>query len=181
MISEQNLLWIDLEMTGLDPERHHILQIATVVTNQDLTLCAEGPELVIHQPTEHMQLMDVVVRNMHTNSGLLKKVYASKISVEHAQQETMAFVQRYCIPGTTVLCGNSVWVDRIFLKRYMPLLEQLCHYRMIDVSSIKELVARWYPEIPKFTKKKRHTALADIYESIAELVYYRKHYFLLYN
>jgi oligoribonuclease len=178
MISERNVVWIDLEMTGLNPEEHQILQIAAIVTDNDLTVRAEGPEIVIHQPAEHMQKMDDMVRDMHTSSGLLNKVYESNISVEYAEQEMIAFIKTYCIPGTTMLCGNSIWVDRIFLKRYMPALERLFYYRMIDVSTIKELVSRWYPHKPKFEKKKQHTALADIYESIAELRYYREHYFL---
>ncbi|HEV2916423.1 MAG TPA: oligoribonuclease [Candidatus Babeliales bacterium] len=178
MINEHNVLWLDLEMTGTNPEKDHIIQIAAIVTDQNLQFKAEGPEIVIHQPKEHMQTMSPEVCALHTNSGLLNRVYESKISVEFAEREIIAFAKRYCIAGATILCGNSIWVDRTFIKRYMPFFDQLLHYRMIDVSTIKELVARWYPDKPKFEKKKQHTALSDIYESIEELRYYRKTYFV---
>lgn len=177
MMSEHNLLWFDMEMTGLDPMHDHILQIAAIVTDQHLEFKAEGPEIVIHQPTEHLVDMHPEVRTMHTDSGLLNKVFASKTSIEFAEQEMIVFAKKYCIPDTTILCGNSIWVDRTFIKWYMPQFDKLLYYRMIDVSTIKELVARWYPQDEKFKKKKQHTALADIRESIDELRYYRKHYF----
>jgi oligoribonuclease len=177
MINEHNLLWLDLEMTGLEPTYDHILQMAAVVTDQNLTVRAEGPELIIHQPIEHMKTIPPIVQKMHTQSGLLNKVAESTISVVEAEQTMINFVKHYCIPGRTLLCGNSIWVDRAFLKRYMPQLEALFHYRMIDVSSVKELILHWYPQHPPFKKEKEHTALADVYESIAELKYYRTHYF----
>jgi oligoribonuclease len=178
MLSEQNLLWLDLEMTGLIPEKHHILQIAAIVTDQTLTVRAEGPEIVIHQPVEHVRGMDGVVLAMHTNSGLLNKVTASHTSIGLAEQEIISFTNQHCISGMTILCGNSIWVDRTFLKQHMPSFERMLHYRMIDVSSVKELVNRWYPDQKPFKKQKQHTARSDIYESIAELKYYREHYFI---
>ena len=176
MISEQNLVWLDLEMTGLNPDLHHILQIAVIVTDKNLEVCAEGPELVVHQSAENLLTMDSWVRDIHTHSGLLNKVAASSLSEKDAEQEILAFLERYCIPKTTILCGNSIWVDRTFLKKHMPQLDSFFYYRMIDVSTLKELIARFYPQDKKYEKNKRHTALSDIRESIAELQYYREYY-----
>lgn len=177
MISEHNLVWLDLEMTGLDPQKDHILQIATVVTDKDLTILQEGREFVIHQPVEHLHNINTMVQKMHTSSGLLNRVAESTISLARAEQDIIAYLTHYCISGITILCGNSIWVDRSFLKLHMPQLESFFYYRMIDVSSLKELVHRWYPKHQDFKKEKQHTALADVNESIAELRYYRDHYF----
>ena len=177
MINESNLVWLDLEMTGLDPQKDHILQIATVITDKDLTILQEGRELVIHQPMENLQNINSTVQKMHTSSGLLNRVAESTMSLSFAEQEIIGYLTRYAISGIAVLCGNSIGVDRSFLKLQMPQLESFFHYRMVDVSSLKELVRRWYPTHQEFKKEKRHTALADVYESIAELRYYRDHYF----
>lgn len=178
MVSEHHLAWLDLEMTGLDPKCNQLLQIAMVITDSNLSVQAEGQEITIHQSAEHMCNMEPFVQNMHINSGLLHKVAKSTFSVAYAQQEMLSFVQRYCVPKTTLLCGNSIWVDRGFLKQHMPHLEAFFHYRMIDVSTVKELVTRWYPQELKRKKEKKHTALSDIYESIDELRYYRERYFV---
>jgi len=167
---------MDLEMTGLDPSRHVIVEIATVVTDDDLTTIAEGPDLTVHATPEQLANMDGVVRSMHTRSGLLPLIEASTLSLDDAGRQTLAFLRQH-IPeqGTVPLCGNSIGTDRRFLATQLPELDAFLHYRSIDVSTIKELCRRWYPEAFVAAPKKRetHRALDDIRESIAELAYYR--------
>ena len=177
--SEDHLLWMDLEMSGLDPEQHAILEIATLVTTGSLDIVADGPTLAIHHPPAVLESMDDWNREHHTASGLVSRVQSSTISIADAEARTLAFAMQYCPARTSPLCGNSVHQDRRFLIRYMPALEAYLHYRNIDVSTVKELVRRWYPAGPQ-APEKRHTHLAsdDIRESIAELRFYREHYFL---
>lgn len=178
MAGKDRLIWMDLEMTGLDPERDVIIEIATIVTDNRLAVVAEGPVLAIAQPRARLDAMDEWNRTHHGASGLLDRVLASQVSVGDAETATLRFLQQQVPRGASPLCGNTIWQDRRFLARYMPALEGHMHYRNIDVSSIKELVARWRPELLKgFTKRNEHTALADIRESIAELAYYREHVF----
>jgi len=172
------LIWIDLEMTGLDPDRHVILEIAAVLTDNDLEIIAEGPDIVIHQEDTALEYMDEWSREQHTSSGLLERVKASQYDCQRAERETLKFLAGRCEKGECPLCGNSVWQDRRFLIRYMPELADFLHYRNIDVSSIKELVKRWYPGLPAYEKKKDHRASGDIKESINELRYYREKVFL---
>ena len=170
------LAWMDLEMTGLDPERHVIVEIATLLTDDDLTIIAEGPELVVHQPPEAMAAMDDFVRNMHTKSGLLKQIEASTVTLDDAVAQTMAFLREHIEePKTVPLCGNSIGTARRFLARQTPEIEEFLHYRSVDVSTIKELARRWYPEALENAPRKAagHRALDDIRESVAELAYYR--------
>ncbi len=173
--SEQNLIWIDLEMTGLDPERDRIIEIATIVTDANLNILAEGPVLAVHQSDEQLDLMDDWNVRTHGASGLIERVRASTYSDEQAEQATIAFLEQWVPKGASPICGNSVGQDRRFLFRYMPALEQYFHYRYLDVSTLKELARRWKPEVlDGFTKKNTHQALDDIRESIAELAYYRE-------
>lgn len=170
------LAWMDLEMTGLDPERHVIVEMATLLTTDDLELIAEGPELVITQPPEAMAEMDEFVRTMHTKSGLLPQIEASTVTLEDAVAQTMAFLKEHIAEERTVpLCGNSIGTDRRFLAKHTPEIEEFLHYRSIDVSTIKELARRWYPAAFEGAPKKAlgHRALDDIRESVAELVHYR--------
>ena len=176
--SASHLLWMDLEMTGLHPDRDTILEIATLISNETLDVVAEGPVLVIQHPPAVLEAMDQWNREHHAQSGLTARVLASSTSLAAAEAQTLAFVKRYCPPRTSPLCGNSIWQDRRFLARYMPVLEGYLHYRTIDVSTVKELVRRWYPSGPKPPEKKHaHLALDDIRESIEELRFYREHYF----
>jgi oligoribonuclease len=175
---EKKLTWIDLEMTGLDPDTMVILEIATVVTDADLNVIAEGPQIAINYSQDILDRMEEWSRTHHQASGLLDRVNASAITCMQAEQETLNFVSAYCGKGESPLCGNSVWQDRRFLAKHMPLLENHFHYRIIDVSSIKELAKRWYPGLPPYQKKKDHLALNDIRESIEELKYFRKNIFV---
>ena len=176
--NEFRLVWLDMEMTGLDPERERIIEVAVVVTEPDLTVVAEGPVLVIHQPDSLLDAMDSWNRSTHSKSGLTAKVKASAMTEEQAQDELIAFLSQYVPAGKSPLCGNTVSQDRRFMFNYMPKLEQFFHYRTIDVSTLKELARRWKPELLKgFEKRSKHEALADIYESIDELKYYREHFF----
>jgi len=171
---------MDLEMTGLDPDRCAIVEIATIVTDDALEIVAEGPDLVIHQPAEVLATMDGVVRTMHTRSGLLPAIEASTISLEQAGAETLAFIKAHVPSARTVpLCGNSIGTDRRFLVRHLPEIEEWLHYRSVDVSSIKELVRRWYPGLldQMVRKQSSHRALDDIRESIDELRTYRRRVF----
>ena len=172
------MVWVDLEMTGLDPETCVIVEIATLVTDSDLTVIEEGPCLVVHQPEEALAGMSQFVRDLHTRSGLLDRIRASTVTLDQAAADTLAFIERHCVKGTAPLCGNSVWKDRSFLERYMPAVVGFLHYRIIDVSTIKELVRRWYPA-PFHAPKKRevHRALDDVRESIEELRWYRSKVF----
>lgn len=177
-LDNDNLIWIDLEMTGLDPEQNTIIEIATIVTDKNLNILAEGPSLAIHQSKAVMDGMDEWCTSHHGQSGLTARVLASDISMAQAEQQTIEFLQQYVEAGKSPICGNSVGQDRRFLYRYMPNLERFFHYRYLDVSTIKELAKRWQPEVLEgFTKKGSHLAMDDIRESIAELVYYREHFF----
>lgn len=176
-INEENLIWIDLEMTGLDTINDVIIEIATVVTDKDLNTLAEGPVLAIHQQESILQGMDDWNQNQHGGSGLVKRVQESHISEQQAEQTTLDFLQQYVPAATSPMCGNTICQDRRFLARYMPELEAFFHYRHIDVSTLKELAKRWRPELPdQFVKKGSHLALDDIYDSIAELQFYREHF-----
>jgi oligoribonuclease len=173
------LVWVDLEMTGLDPETCTIVEIATIVTDQDLAVLAEGPSLVIRPPDAALAGMSPFVRDLHAKSGLLDRIAASTVTLADAQRQTLAFLEQHAQRGASPLCGNSVWKDRAFLERYMPEVVAFLHYRMIDVSTVKELVRRWYPP-PLHAPKKRevHRALDDIRESIEELAWYRAKVFV---
>jgi oligoribonuclease len=179
-LKEQNLVWIDLEMTGLCPEKDSVLEIASLVTDSQLNVVAQGPSLIIHQPQDALQNMNDWVLKQHTRTGLLDAVHQSTITVGQAEQETLEFLKQYCLQGKSPLCGNSIWQDRAFLRLAMPALLDFLHYRLIDVTTVKELVKRWYPHDPRaeFKKKDTHRALEDIKESVAELVHYRRHFFV---
>ena len=173
-----NLIWLDLEMTGLDPDRDAILEIATVVTDDELEIVDEGPNIAIHQSEEVLKGMDQWGKDQHERSGLLERVRNSPFSCKDAEEKTLQFLSGHCSKEESPLCGNSVLKDRQFVMRHMPRLEGFLHYRNIDVSTIKELVRRWYPGIPDYTKQKLHLALQDIRESIDELRYYRERVFV---
>lgn len=173
----QFLVWIDLEMTGLDPTRDTIIEIASIITDNELQVIAEGPNLAIHVENSVLEAMDDWNKNQHGKSGLVERVRASQETLETAEAKTLAFIASHCPPKISPLCGNSVWQDRRFLAKYMPKLEAYLHYRLIDVSTVKELTSRWYPGVPKFPKGEDHLALADIRASIAELRYYRERIF----
>ncbi|MDQ6964109.1 MAG: oligoribonuclease [Mariprofundales bacterium] len=172
--TSSNLIWMDLEMTGLRPEQDTILEIATVVTDDALNIIAEGPDLVIHQPDSVLQAMDSWCQEHHGRSGLTKMVRNSTISMEQAEQESLAFIRSHVQQGAAPLCGNSIHQDRRFLNRYMPTIDQWLHYRMVDVSTLKELISRWYGSDKIMQKSDGHRAMDDIHESIAELKHYRK-------
>lgn len=174
------LIWMDLEMTGLDPEINRILEIAVVLTDSELNVIAEGPVLAIHQQEDHLLLMDDWNTKHHNESGLIDRVRKSHVSENQAEEMILAFLKPYLGPRLSPLCGNSIYQDRRFLARYMPKLETYCHYRNIDVSTIKELSRRWVPDIyAGFKKESKHLALDDIKESIAELRYYRQNFFTI--
>jgi len=173
--------WIDLEMTGLNPDTDVIVEIATVLTTPQLEHIAEGPSLVIHQPESRLQAMEDVVTDMHQSSGLLDEIRQSEITCQQAQRQTIDFLYEHYDKDTVFqLAGNSVHQDRAFLRKHMPQLSDRLHYRIVDVSTIKSLVRSWYPEHPnnRFEKQEEHRARDDIYESIAELCHYRKHFFV---
>jgi oligoribonuclease len=175
MSTGDNLAWIDLEMTGLDPDADRIIEIATIVTNRDLDILAEGPVIAIHQPESVLELMDDWNRSTHGTSGLLERVRSSASSEREAEIATLEFLSRHLGRGLSPMCGNSICQDRRFLARRMPELERFFHYRNLDVSTVKELARRWAPEVlAGFTKKSVHLALDDIRDSIAELRYYRQ-------
>jgi oligoribonuclease len=170
------LAWMDLEMTGLDPDRHVIVEIATLITDDSLQIVAVGPDIVVHASPEQLQSMDDVVTAMHTRSGLLPEIEASSVDVASAGAETLAFLESHIPQARTVpLCGNSIGTDRRFLARHLPEIDNFLHYRSVDVSTIKELCRRWYPEALNAAPRKTgsHRALDDIRESVAELAYYR--------
>jgi oligoribonuclease len=172
---ELNLIWIDLEMTGLDPLQERIIEIATVVTDSELNVLAEGPSMAINQPNALIQAMDDWNTNQHGKSGLTERVIQSTVTEAQAESETIEFLKQWVPEGVSPMCGNSIGQDRRFLVRYMPELANYFHYRNLDVSTLKELVVRWKPElINGFEKKGTHLAMDDVYDSIRELVYYRK-------
>ncbi len=178
--SDQNLVWLDCEMTGLNPEHDRIIEIAVVVTDSMLVQRIEGPVLVIHQSDDLLDGMDAWNKGTHGKSGLIDKVKVSALTEEAAEKQLMAFLAHYVPKGGAPMCGNSIGQDRRFLARYMPKLEAFFHYRNVDVSTLKELAKRWAPGVHKgFKKKQRHTALADVHESIDELEHYRTHLFQL--
>lgn len=177
-VSAQNLVWIDMEMTGLDPEENVVLEIATIVTDKDLNVLAEGPVIAIHQSDEELAKMDDWNVNTHTKSGLVARVKASQHDEAKAVAETLDFIRQWVPERTSPLCGNSIGQDRRFMVKHMSDLEAFFHYRNVDVSTIKELVRRWQPELlDQFKKSGTHQALDDIRESIAELQFYRSHVF----
>lgn len=177
-VSAQNLVWIDMEMTGLDPEENVVLEIATIITDKDLNVLAQGPVIAIHQSDEELAKMDDWNVNTHTKSGLVARVKASEHDEARAVAETLDFIRQWVPERTSPLCGNSIGQDRRFMVKHMGELEAFFHYRNVDVSTIKELVRRWQPELlEKFTKSGSHQALDDIRESIAELQFYRSHVF----
>jgi oligoribonuclease len=172
---KNNLIWIDLEMTGLDTVNDVIIEIATVVTDKDLNKLAEGPVIAIHQPQSLLDGMDEWNQSHHGGSGLIKRVQESEYSMAQAEAETIGFLEAYVPKGASPMCGNSICQDRRFMAREMPVLEDFFHYRNLDVSTLKELASRWKPELLEgFTKKGVHLAMDDILESIEELQYYRK-------
>jgi oligoribonuclease len=172
-----NLIWIDLEMTGLDPDTDLIIEIATIVTDKNLDIIAEGPVLAVHQSNEALDAMDDWNQKHHGQSGLIDRIKASTIDDAEAQAQTIEFLKQWVPANTSPICGNSICQDRRFLYRYMPQLEDYFHYRNIDVSTLKELAARWAPELQKGLQKKSvHKALDDIIESIEEMKYYREHF-----
>ncbi|WP_295384556.1 oligoribonuclease [uncultured Thiodictyon sp.] len=174
--SEQNLIWLDLEMTGLDPFTDHILEIATVVTDQELNILAEGPVIAVHQDEAVLAGMDEWNRTHHGASGLIERVRASDTDAAGAQAATLAFLADWVPAGASPLCGNSICQDRRFLARFMPGLDAYCHYRNLDVSTLKILALRWAPTVAdSFKKAGKHQALDDIRESIGELCHYREH------
>lgn len=178
---DDRLVWIDLEMTGLDVERHRIVELAVIVTDAQLEVLADGLDLVVHQPPEVLAEMDDFVRKMHTKSGLLVEIEKATVDVPSAQAQVLEYIRRHVpVAGVAPLCGNSIGVDRRFLDQYMRELDGYLHYRSIDVSSIKELCRRWYPEIYRKRpgKAENHRALDDIRESIEELRFYREQLFL---
>ena len=178
--SDQNLVWIDCEMTGLDPEVERLIEIAVVVTGPHLTPRIEGPVLVIHQSDALLDAMDAWNKGTHGRSGLIDKVKASTLTEADAEAQILEFLKKYVPKGATPLCGNTISQDRRFLVRYMPKLEAFFHYRNVDVSTLKELAKRWRPVVyDAFKKQQKHTALADVHESIDELVHYREQFLRL--
>ena len=179
-LSETNLIWLDLEMTGLDPEHDVVLEIASIVTDSELNILAEGPVFAIHQPDETLDNMSEWCIEQHGKSGLTQRCRDSQVSLAQAEEKTLAFLAQYVPAGVSPMCGNSIGQDRRFINKYMPEFEKFFHYRNLDVSTVKELARRWKPEVlGKVKKQGTHLALDDIRESIAELVVYREHFFNL--
>lgn len=177
---DTHLVWVDMEMSGLDPDKDKVLEIALIVTDKDLNLVEEGPVLVVHQPDTVLDGMDSWNKGTHGKSGLIDKVKASTLSEAEVEARVLAFMEKHVPKRTSPMCGNSICQDRRFLARHMPQLEAYFHYRNMDVSTLKELAARWRPELKDgFKKANSHTALADILESIEELKYYREHFIRL--
>ena len=175
-VSDQNLIWIDMEMTGLVPDEHRIIEIATIVTDSDLTMLAEGPVIAVHQDAATLEAMDEWNTRTHTGSGLVERVRASTVSEKAAADMTLNFLAEWVSPGTSPMCGNSICQDRRFMARHMPDLESFFPYRNLDVSTLKILMQRWRPDLPAAPKKGAHQALEDIRESIEELRHYRAHF-----
>ena len=175
---ETNMVWMDLEMSGLDPKTCKILEIASLLTDKDLNVVEQGPALVVHQSEEVLAAMDDWNKHHHGLSGLTEAVRKSTISLEEAERQTLEFIKKHCPPKSSPLCGNTIYQDRRFLIEYMPILEAYLHYRLVDVSTIKELVKRWYgPEYQSPPKKQKHKALDDILETVEELRFYREKVF----
>jgi oligoribonuclease len=175
-----NLIWIDLEMTGLVPERHRIIEIATIVTDSSLNVLAEGPVIAVHQSDAELDAMDEWCTNQHGKSGLTRRVRDSTLDETAAERQTLDFLRSWVPPGRSPMCGNSICQDRRFLARWMPELEKFFHYRNLDVSTLKELCNRWAPDIARgFSKESTHLAMDDIRDSIAELRHYRDHFLRL--
>jgi oligoribonuclease len=180
MLNQQNLIWVDLEMTGLEPDNDVVIEIATIVTDTDLNTLAEGPVIAIHQSEERLAGMDEWNTSHHNSSGLVKRVRESGADEAAASRDTLAFLQQYVPAGASPMCGNSICQDRRFMARHLPELEGFFHYRNLDVSSLKILMQRWRPELEAgFSKSGAHLALDDIRESIEELRYYREHFIQL--
>ena len=178
MSRKDNLIWIDLEMTGLDPDQNCIIEIATAITDKELTVLAEGPVFAIHQADDVLAAMDEWNTRHHTSSGLTERVRASRVSEQEAERHTLEFLRQYVDQGASPICGNSICQDRRFLIRHMPELAAFFHYRNLDVSTLKILAKLWLPEVGnRFEKKSVHLALADIHDSIRELRFYREHLF----
>ena len=176
-MTSDKLIWIDLEMTGLDPEENVIIEIASIITDNDLNIIAEGPNLAIFQPEDELEKMDEWNVTHHTANGLIDAVRESEVSTATAEIRTLEFIREHCEPGQSLLCGNTIGQDRLFLRAHMPELQEFCHYRSIDVSSVKEISNRWYPNEKGFNKPTGHRALDDIKGSIRELSHYRKSIF----
>src|SRR3972149_1094501 len=177
---QNNLAWLDMEMTGLDPDGDRIIEMAIVITDSALNTIAEAPVLVVHQDEAVLRVMDEWNKTTHARSGLVEKVKASTLTEAEAEERMLAFLLQYVPPGASPMCGNSICQDRRFLARWMPRLEQAFHYRNLDVSTLKELVRRWRPDLARtLSKQGKHEALADIYESIEELKFYRDNFFRL--
>ncbi|GGB95987.1 oligoribonuclease [Oxalicibacterium flavum] len=175
--NEFNLVWVDMEMTGLDPDKERIIEVAVVVTDSELNIIGEGPVFAIHQPDEVLDAMDAWNKGTHGRSGLIERVKASTVTEADAEEALIAFLKKYVPAGKSPMCGNTICQDRRFMARGMPRLEAFFHYRNLDVSTLKELCKRWKPELAAgFKKHQKHTALADILESIEELRYYREHF-----
>ncbi len=176
-VDDNNLIWVDLEMTGLDPETDTVIEIATIITDAELTILAQGPVHAIHTSNERLAGMDEWNRTHHADSGLWQRVQQSQCTMRQAEQDTLKFLHDWVGTGKSPMCGNSICQDRRFMVRTMPELEMYFHYRNIDVSTIKELVRRWQPDYERFNKQNTHLALDDIRESIAELAHYRESVF----
>lgn len=178
--SKKNLIWIDLEMTGLDTDNDYIIEIATIVTDADLNVLAEGPTIAIHQSDEILEAMDEWNTRQHGNSGLVARIKETRTTEAEAEQQTLDFLKEYVPAGVSPMCGNSICQDRRFMARIMPELEAYFHYRNLDVSSLKELARRWAPKVEKsFKKKSSHLAMDDVKDSIRELQHYREHFIKL--
>jgi oligoribonuclease len=178
--SDQNLVWLDCEMSGLEPDTERLLEIAVVVTGPDLSVRVEGPVFVIHQSDELLNNMDAWCKGTHGRSGLTDKVKASTVTEAEAEAQLIVFLSKYVPKGAVPMCGNTIGQDRRFLVKYMPRLEAFFHYRNLDVSTLKELAKRWRPDVAAaFKKQQKHTALADVHESIEELAHYRQHFLRL--
>lgn len=174
---KEHIVWMDMEMTGLDPQTDLILEMATCITNSDLEIIATGPELVIHQSLDTLEAMDDWNRNHHQKSQLWNRVLQSTLTLEQAEEQTLEFIQQYTVPEKNCVAGNSIWQDRRFLITHMPRIHNHLHYRLIDVSSIKELAKRWLPHLQPYPKQNKHRAMDDIKESIEELRHFKHHIF----
>ena len=179
MVDGSNLIWVDMEMTGLIPEQHRVIEIATIVTDSELNELAQGPVIAIHQSDDELQAMDEWNTTHHTGSGLVDRVRSSVVDEQRAARETLDFLEEWLPPGQSPMCGNSICQDRRFMARHLPELEVFFHYRNLDVSTLKILAGRWRPDLPGLQKQNAHLALDDIRESIAELRYYREHFLRL--